>query len=66
MHTGVQTDERPARKTDKLDFLIQALVKTSRMEVGAVSLEKKDVPLFGTLAAAMSGIVYSAEKSTSL
>lgn len=62
MHTGVQTDERPARKTDKLDFLIQALVKTSRMEVGAVSLEKKDVPLFGTLAAAMSGIVYSAEK----
>lgn len=53
-------------QTDKLDFLIQALVKTSRMEVGAVSLEKKDVPLFGTLAAAMSGIVYSAEKSTSL
>lgn len=49
-------------QTDKLDFLIQALVKTSRMEVGAVSLEKKDVPLFGTLAAAMSGIVYSAEK----
>ncbi|MDE6364601.1 MAG: HAMP domain-containing histidine kinase [Lachnospiraceae bacterium] len=49
-------------QTDKLDFLFQALVKTSRMEVGAVRLEKKDVPLFGTLALAMSGIVYSAEK----
>ena len=32
-------------QTDKLDFLIQALVKTSRMEVGAVSLEKKDFNL---------------------
>lgn len=49
-------------QTDKLDYLIQALVKTSRMEVGAISLEKKDVPLFGILAAAMSGIVYRAEK----
>ncbi len=49
-------------QTDKLDFLFQALVKTSRMEVGAVRLEKKDMPLFGTLAMAMSGIVYGAEK----
>ena len=47
---------------DKLDFLFQALVKTSRLETGAIRLEKKDCLLFYTLAQAMSGIVYSAEK----
>lgn len=49
-------------QTDKLDFLFQALVKTSRLETGAISLEKKDRPLFDTLAQAMNGIVYKAEK----
>ena len=29
-------------QTDKLDFLFQALVKTSRLETGAIRLEKKD------------------------
>lgn len=47
---------------DKLDFFFQALVKTSRLETGAIRLEKKDALLFDTLAQAMSGIVYSAEK----
>lgn len=49
-------------QTDKLDFLFQALVKTSRLETGAIRLEKRDGLLFDTLAQAMSGIVYSAEK----
>lgn len=49
-------------QTDKLDFLFQALVKTSRLETGAIRLEKKDDSLFRTLAQAMSGIVYAAEK----
>ena len=49
-------------QTDKLNFLFQALVKTSRLETGAMRLEKKDGLLFDTLAQAMSGIVYSAEK----
>ena len=49
-------------QTDKLDFLFQALVKTSRLETGAIRLEKKDSSLFHTLAQAMSGIVYAAEK----
>ena len=49
-------------QTDKLDFLVQALVKTSRLEVGAIRLERKDGLLFDTLAQAMSGIVYDAEK----
>lgn len=49
-------------QTDKLDFLFQALVKTSRLEAGVIRLEKKDNNLFHTLAQAMSGIVYDAEK----
>lgn len=49
-------------QTDKLEFLFQALVKTSRLETRAIRLEKKDGPLLDTLAQAMSGIVYGAEK----
>ena len=49
-------------QTDKLDFLFQSLVKTSRLEVGTIRLEKKDTPLIDTLAMACSGIVYAAEK----
>ncbi|MCI9071686.1 MAG: HAMP domain-containing histidine kinase [Lachnospiraceae bacterium] len=49
-------------QTDKLDFLFQALVKTSRLETGVIHLEKKLSRLFDTVAQAMSGIVYAAEK----
>ena len=49
-------------QTDKLEFLFQALVKTSRLETGAIRLEKKGAPLIDTLAMACSGIVYAAEK----
>ena len=49
-------------QTDKLDFLFQALVKTSRLETGVIQLEKKPGRLFDTVAQAMSGIVYEAEK----
>ena len=49
-------------QTDKLEFLFQTLVKTSRLETGAIRLEKKDAPLIDTLAMALSGIVYAAEK----
>ena len=49
-------------QTDKLDFLFQALVKTSRLETGIIQLEKKPGRLFDTVAQAMSGIVYGAEK----
>ena len=49
-------------QTDKLGFLFQALVKTSRLETGAIRLEKKDALLIDTLAFGLSGIVYAAEK----
>ena len=49
-------------QTDKLDFFFQALVKTSRLETGVIRLDKKPERLFDTVAQAMSGIVYAAEK----
>ena len=49
-------------QTDKLEFLVQSMGKASRLETGAITLEKKDAPLLDTLAQAMSGIVYGAEK----
>ena len=49
-------------QTDKLDFLFQALVKTSRLETGVIRLEKKPGRIYDTVAQAMSGIVYAAEK----
>ncbi len=49
-------------QTDKLDFLFQALVKSSRLETGVIRLEKKSSRIYDTVAQAMSGIVYAAEK----
>ena len=33
---------------DKLDFLMQAMIKTSRLETGVISLEKKVQPIYDT------------------
>lgn len=49
-------------QAQKLDFLVQALVKTSRLETGMVRLEKRKGRLLDTLAQAMGGIVYAAEQ----
>lgn len=47
---------------DKLDFLMQAMIKTSRLETGVIALEKKMQPIYDTLAAALGGILLGAEK----
>ena len=47
---------------DKLDFLIQAMVKTSRLEAGVITLEKKDVLIEETLVNAINGILAPMEK----
>lgn len=47
---------------DKLDFLIQALVKTSRLESGVITLEKKDALIEETLVTAINGILAPVEK----
>ena len=47
---------------DKLDFLIQAMVKTSRLEAGVITLEKKDALIEETLVNAINGILAPMEK----
>lgn len=51
-----------ASQLDKLDFLIQAMIKTSRLETGVISLDKKKQTVYDTLASALGGILLSAEK----
>ena len=46
----------------KLDFLIQAMVKTSRLEAGVITLEKKDALIEETLVYAINGILAPMEK----
>lgn len=53
-----------AGQLDKLDFLMQAMIKTSRLEAGVISLEKKEQPIYYTLAAALGGILLGARKET--
>ena len=49
-------------QAEKLDFLMQALVKMSRLETGVIQMEKKNIRIYETVAQAVSGIVYAAEK----
>ena len=63
------SEERRARflmdcgtELDKLDFLMQAMIKTSRLETGVISLEKNVQPVYDTLASALGSILFHAEK----
>ena len=47
---------------EKLDFLMQAMIKTSRLETGVISLDRKTQPIYNTLASALGGILLNAEK----
>lgn len=47
---------------DKLDFLMQSMVKTSRLETGIITLSKKKNSIYETIATALSGILFDAEK----
>lgn len=46
----------------KLDFLINAMVKSSRLETGVISIKKKQADIYETLAAALGGIYLKAEE----
>lgn len=47
---------------NKLDFLMQSMIKTSRLEAGSIELEVKPFPIYDTIARALGGIVLPAEK----
>ena len=51
-----------ASQLDKLDFLIQAMVKTSRLETGVITLEKKQALFADTLTIAVNGVLAPMEK----
>ncbi len=47
---------------DKLDFLIQGMVKTSRLETGVITLEKLDAVIGDTLVSAINGVLAPMEQ----
>lgn len=47
---------------DKLDFLMSAMVKSSRLETGVIVLEKQQVAIYETLATALGSIFLKAEE----
>lgn len=49
-------------QTEKLDFLLQSMVKMSRLETGVIEVSCMKLPLCGTLQRAVEAIVLKAEK----
>lgn len=47
---------------NKLDFLMQAMVKMSRLETGIITLSVSPAPIYDTVGLALAGIELSAEK----
>lgn len=55
---------RLEEQTDKLDFLLQSLVKMSRLETGVIEIHSKKRNLYETIALAVAAIVPKAEKKS--
>ena len=47
---------------DKLDFLMQSMIKMSRLEAGVIALSVGPAPIYDTVALALGGVVLPAEK----
>ena len=47
---------------DKLDFLMSAMVKSSRLETGVITLKKQQASVYETLAVALGGVFLKAEE----
>lgn len=47
---------------EKLDFLVEAMVKTSRLETGIIKLKKRTANLYETLAVAVAGVFARAKQ----
>lgn len=50
------------RQTEKLDFLLQSMIKMSRLETGSMQIQKREVNLIDTLGHAVAALVPRAEK----
>ena len=58
----VQFLQSAQKQIQRLDFLMEALIKTSRLETGLITLSKKETPVCDTLADALGGVLLAAEK----
>ncbi len=47
---------------DKIEFLIQSLIKASRLESGVIDIQRQELSIFDTLAQALGNIFIEAEK----
>lgn len=54
--------DRMEGQTEKLDFLLQSMVKMSRLETGVIGIQSREEELFHTIAQAVAAIVPKAEK----
>ncbi|WP_324824768.1 HAMP domain-containing sensor histidine kinase [Sinanaerobacter sp. ZZT-01] len=54
--------ERMKSQIDKLDFLMQAMVKMSRLETGVITLTISPAPIYDTIGLALSGIERTADR----
>lgn len=50
------------KQVDKLEFLLQSMVKMSRLETGTIKIQKSEQPVAETLALAIGDIVPNADK----
>ncbi len=53
---------RMGRQVDKLDFLLQSMVKISRLETGTIKIAKSEYPISETLALAVAAVVPKADQ----
>lgn len=58
----VQFLQSAQKQIQRLDFLMEALIKTSRLETGLITLSKKETSVCDTLADALGGVLLAAEK----
>ena len=49
-------------QADKLDFLLQSMVKISRLETGTIKIQKQKLPIAQTLAESIAAVVPKADK----
>lgn len=62
MSNDMEYVEKLEGQVDKLDFLLQSMIKMSRLETGTIVIQKKLVPLSDTLGEAIGAIVPKADK----
>lgn len=56
------TLDKMCKQVDKLDFLLQSMVKMSRLETGTIKIQKKKTAVSDTLATAIGAVIPKADK----